>query len=110
MSLGKLLLYIFVIGMASAVILPSIMGPRGSGTSIKTSDTSIKISQGEVNSCLNRIHENTMYDKDRLNYIGNDGRSIIVTYLNDMGKTHKFMCDGNKVKLWAKGAGMWMDM
>ena len=106
MSLRKLLLYIFVIGTASAVILPTITNQKEP----IESNISIQISQSEVNSCLNRISEKTGYDRTRLNHIGNDGESIVVTYLNDFGNIHKFKCDGNGVKLWAKGAEMWIDM
>ena len=81
MSLRKLLLYIFVIGTASAVILPTITNQKEP----IESNISIQISQSEVNSCLNRISEKTGYDRTRLNHIGNDGESIVVTYLNDFG-------------------------
>ena len=79
-------------------------------TEKSTNTSHISISDSDVESCLNRISESTGYDKTRLNYIGNDGKSIVATYFNNMGNVHKFKCNGNQVKLWAKGAEMWLDM
>lgn len=98
----------FVFGLV-IVLLLGINSPKES-TKNQAENNTLESSEIKISQCKQNIHEATMYNLDRLNYIGNEQRSLIVTYLNDSGSVHKFKCTGNTIQLYANGAKQWIEM
>ncbi|MCG9702127.1 hypothetical protein L1D19_18750 [Vibrio natriegens] len=60
--------------------------------------------------CKSLINRKTIYDIDRLSYIGSNKGNPVITYYVDADLVHKFQCIDGSLELYAKGAGMWMKM
>ncbi|MCF7482942.1 hypothetical protein L3V31_14605 [Vibrio sp. J1-1] len=63
-----------------------------------------------IAACKSLINRKTMYDIDRLSYIGSDKGNPVITYYVDSDLVHQFRCENDSLKLYAKGAGTWMSM
>ncbi|MBY8055986.1 hypothetical protein KW473_11555 [Vibrio fluvialis] len=100
----------FTMFYVGIVLLGLILPNIGTGKKEVEKVSNFIPSENQKLECIRKIHEYTRYDENKLNYIGTDKKSIVVTYLNAYGTTHKFKCIDNKVKLWAKGSESWIDM
>ncbi|WP_298773841.1 hypothetical protein [uncultured Shewanella sp.] len=80
-----------------------------SSTSTSTS-TSQVVLKNLPDRCKDNMNALTLYDKSRLQLSRQTNQSVYINYLNNLGNTHHFKFEDDKVLLFGKGSGIWMEM
>ncbi|WP_319536971.1 hypothetical protein [uncultured Vibrio sp.] len=99
-------------GIIAFIIVLLIVASASNSNTKASSSTSnyAEPTATSIAACKSLINSKTMYDIDRLSYIGSNKSNPVITYYVDSDLVHKFQCIDGGLELYAKGAGMWMKM